>query len=103
MFLLGMIPQTFTLIAKAPFSPSVDRFLSPGWQARSRSTAARTKGDMARNRETFGAAIATLKQRGAILIFPEGLSQAEPVLMPLRTGAARILLSAETAANGASV
>ncbi|MCI0409083.1 MAG: hypothetical protein L0191_11080, partial [Acidobacteria bacterium] len=56
--------------------------------------------DMARNREMFGAAIATLKQRGAILIFPEGLSQAEPVLMPLRTGAARILLSAETEADG---
>jgi hypothetical protein len=35
---------------------------------------------------------AALDQGRAILIFPEGVSQPEPVLMPLRTGAARILL-----------
>jgi 1-acyl-sn-glycerol-3-phosphate acyltransferase len=48
----------------------------------------------------FGAAIATLREGGAILIFPEGLSQPEPALMPLRTGTARMLLSAETGEGG---
>ncbi|HLC06160.1 MAG TPA: 1-acyl-sn-glycerol-3-phosphate acyltransferase [Anaerolineales bacterium] len=101
MFLLGMIPRRLTPIAKAPLfrHPLIGSFLRlagaiPVHRRQDDGS------DMTRNREMFGAAIATLKQRGALLIFPEGLSQAEPVLMPLRTGAARILLSAETEANG---
>ena len=48
----------------------------------------------------FSAAIATLGLKGAILIFPEGVSHSEPTLMPLRTGAARMLLGAEALAGG---
>ena len=33
----------------------------------------------------------------AIVIFPEGVSQPEPTLKTLRTGAARLLLDAEAA------
>jgi glycerol-3-phosphate O-acyltransferase/dihydroxyacetone phosphate acyltransferase len=47
-----------------------------------------------RNAAMFRAATARLARGGAILIFPEGLSQPEPALMPLRTGAARMLLTA---------
>ncbi len=101
MFLLGMIPRRLTPIAKAPLfrHPLIGPFLRlagaiPVHRRQDEGS------DMARNREMFGAAIATLKQRGAVLIFPEGLSQAEPVLMPLRTGAARILLSTEADAEG---
>jgi glycerol-3-phosphate O-acyltransferase / dihydroxyacetone phosphate acyltransferase len=44
------------------------------------------------NRAMFGAARRALEQGEALLIFPEGKSQSEPALMPLRTGAARLLL-----------
>jgi glycerol-3-phosphate O-acyltransferase / dihydroxyacetone phosphate acyltransferase len=44
------------------------------------------------NEAMFGAARRALGRGEALLIFPEGLSQGEPVLMPLRTGTARLLL-----------
>jgi len=49
------------------------------------------------NAETFRAVSEALEHGGAILIFPEGVSQPEPALMALRTGAARMLLEAEAA------
>ena len=49
------------------------------------------------NAETFRAVSDALAGGGAILIFPEGVSQPEPTLMALRTGAARMLLEAEAA------
>jgi 1-acyl-sn-glycerol-3-phosphate acyltransferase len=49
------------------------------------------------NAETFRAVSEALAAGGAILIFPEGVSQPEPTLMALRTGAARMLLEAEAA------
>jgi glycerol-3-phosphate O-acyltransferase / dihydroxyacetone phosphate acyltransferase len=55
--------------------------------------------DMAGNALTFHAVSEALGRGGAILIFPEGVSQPEPALMTLRTGAARLLLEAE--ASGA--
>jgi hypothetical protein len=56
--------------------------------------------DPARNARLFAASTEALRAGDAILIFPEGVSQPEPVLMPLRTGAARILLAAEVDAVG---
>jgi glycerol-3-phosphate O-acyltransferase / dihydroxyacetone phosphate acyltransferase len=55
--------------------------------------------DMSGNLLTFRAVSEALARGGAILIFPEGVSQPEPTLMTLRTGAARLLLEAE--ASGA--
>jgi len=49
------------------------------------------------NVEMFHAVSDALAGGEAILIFPEGVSQPEPTLMTLRTGAARILLEAEAA------
>lgn len=43
---------------------------------------------------------ATVAQGGAILIFPEGISQEEPRLQPLKTGLARIALGAEAQTPG---
>jgi 1-acyl-sn-glycerol-3-phosphate acyltransferase len=54
-------------------------------------------GDPARNDTMFGAVAAALARDGAVLLFPEGRTQPEPVLLPLRTGAARMLLTAATA------
>ena len=59
--------------------------------------------DPRRNDAMFAAATAALGAGGLILIFPEGGSQPQPVLSPLRTGAARILLAAETAGAGVGV
>jgi 1-acyl-sn-glycerol-3-phosphate acyltransferase len=44
------------------------------------------------NRAMFSAARRALEHGEALLIFPEGKSQSEPALMPLRTGAARLVL-----------
>jgi glycerol-3-phosphate O-acyltransferase / dihydroxyacetone phosphate acyltransferase len=52
------------------------------------------RADMTQNRKTFAAARAILARGGSIGIFPEGRSHSEPQLMPFRTGAARIALSA---------
>jgi 1-acyl-sn-glycerol-3-phosphate acyltransferase len=46
------------------------------------------------NAAMFASAIAALRAGGALLIFPEGVSQPRPTLMPLRSGAARIVLAA---------
>jgi glycerol-3-phosphate O-acyltransferase / dihydroxyacetone phosphate acyltransferase len=53
--------------------------------------------DPSRNAGLFAATTATLRGGGAIAIFPEGRTQPEPVLLELRTGAARMLLAAEMA------
>lgn len=45
------------------------------------------------NEAMFGTARRALEAGDALLIFPEGVSQPEPAIMPLRTGAARLLLA----------
>lgn len=56
--------------------------------------------NMSRNTETFAAAHAELADQGAIALFPEGASHNEPALMPMKTGAARIVLEAEARYGG---
>lgn len=51
------------------------------------------------NDRTFDAAIGALHAGGAVQIYPEGQSHSEPSLAPLRTGAARIALLAESRAG----
>jgi len=96
--LLSSLPRRLVPVAKAPlFSyPLIGPFL--------RLTGAlpvhrRQEGgtDPARNAALFAASTEALRRGDAILIFPEGVSQPEPTLMPLRTGAARMLLAAEAA------
>lgn len=52
--------------------------------------------DMSRNADAFRAIHATLRSGEAISIFPEGSSETVPSLRPLKTGAARMALGAET-------
>lgn len=53
--------------------------------------------DVSKNSETFAAVDAALANGDAICIFPEGVSHSAGRLVPLRTGAARMALSAERA------
>ena len=57
--------------------------------------------DMSRNAEMFSAVDAALRAGDAVCIFPEGMSHSQGRLAELRTGAARIVLSAE--ATGTAV
>jgi 1-acyl-sn-glycerol-3-phosphate acyltransferase len=57
--------------------------------------------DTARNAETFAAVAAALAGGDAICLFPEGVSHSKGRLEPLRTGAARMALAAES--NGTAV
>jgi len=50
--------------------------------------------DPRRNARAFDALRDVLRRRGAVVIFPEGISHDNPSLAPLRTGAARIALEA---------
>jgi glycerol-3-phosphate O-acyltransferase / dihydroxyacetone phosphate acyltransferase len=54
---------------------------------------------MHRNEDTFRGAIDALSGGDAVQIYPEGRSHSEPGLAPLRTGAARIALGAESEAE----
>ncbi len=54
--------------------------------------------DPRKNDALFEATTRTLRSGGGIFIFPEGRTQPEPVLLELRTGAARMLLAARPAA-----
>ncbi|HEX7939141.1 MAG TPA: lysophospholipid acyltransferase family protein, partial [Gemmatimonadaceae bacterium] len=53
--------------------------------------------DVNRNVGSFDALIAALRNGGASMIHPEGITHDEPSLTPLRTGAARIALQARDA------
>jgi glycerol-3-phosphate O-acyltransferase / dihydroxyacetone phosphate acyltransferase len=57
-------------------------------------------GDSNRNEETFARCRDELAAGGVLALFPEGTSHSDPQLRPLKTGAARIALSAEAAHEG---
>jgi 1-acyl-sn-glycerol-3-phosphate acyltransferase len=96
--LLALVPRRLVSVAKAPLfsNPLIGPFLRLGGAL---PVHRRQEGgtDPARNAALFRASTDTLGRGEAILIFPEGVSQPEPTLMPLRTGAARMLLAAEAA------
>jgi len=95
MLLLAAVPRALVPLAKAPLfrNPIIGPFLKlAGAIPVTRRQDAR--GAAMDNESMFRATGRTLGEGGAILIFPEGVSQPEPALMPLRTGAARILLGA---------
>lgn len=99
--LLSVLPRRLVSVAKAPLfsNPLIGPFLRligalPVHRRQEGGT------DPARNDRLFTASTATLRGGDAILIFPEGVSQPEPTLMPLRTGAARMLLAAEADSVG---
>src|SRR5687768_14569667 len=106
MLLLAAVRRPLVPLAKASLfrHPVVAPFL---WAAGAiavhrREDAGESVGRSAaqRNADLFARSIAALRSGRSIGIFPEGHSQPEPVLLPLRTGTARLLLAAETAPAG---
>jgi glycerol-3-phosphate O-acyltransferase / dihydroxyacetone phosphate acyltransferase len=101
MLVTAAFPRPITVLANAPLfrHPLIGPFL---WLVGGVPVHRRLESgdDPAKNVAMFATAIAALRRGGAILIFPEGRTQPRPTLLPLRTGAARILLGAESAAEG---
>jgi glycerol-3-phosphate O-acyltransferase / dihydroxyacetone phosphate acyltransferase len=56
--------------------------------------------DVSRNDESFARCRAELAAGGVLALFPEGVSHSDPEMRPLKTGAARIALSAEAEHDG---
>jgi 1-acyl-sn-glycerol-3-phosphate acyltransferase len=97
MLIVASTPRRVTPLAKAPLfrHPLVGPFLKLVGAV---PVHRRVDGaDPRRNAEMFASATAALRAGEALLIFPEGVSQPRPMLMPLRTGAARIVLAAAAA------
>ena len=101
LLLLATIPRTLRPVAKAPLfrHPLVGPFLrlAGALPVHRRQDPGSRPGD---NVAMFTAAASVLGAGEAILIFPEGVSQPEPVLMPLRTGVARMVLGTEGDGDG---
>jgi len=80
-----------------------------GWLLRSLGVAPLYRRDddpsqLSKNTETFDAIAKLLHQGGAVMLFPEGVSMGERALQPIKTGAARMALQAESQAQfGAEV
>lgn len=96
-FLLCLAPRRVSFLAKAPlFRMPVIGYLVRAMEALPVYRKQDEGEDTSKNRETFEMARALLKRGGTIAICPEGVSHSEPRLRPLKTGAARIALSAES-------
>ena len=97
MLVLGKCPRRVTVLANAPLfrHPLIGPFLRT-IGAVPVHRRAEAGDDPRKNDAMFATVITALRAGGAILIFPEGRTQPRPTLLPLRTGAARILLGAET-------
>jgi len=104
MLLVARLPRRIRTLANAPLfgHPLIGPFLRllGALPVHRRQEAGM---DPARNTALFAATTATLRGGGAIAIFPEGRTQPEPVLLELRTGAARMVLAAEEGAAQPSV
>src|SRR2546428_11205733 len=100
MLIIATVPRAVTALANAPLfrHPLVGPLLRMlGAVPVNRRLEA---GDDPRQNEAmFAAAIEALRAGDVILIFPEGRTQPQPILLPLRTGAARLALGAERAAG----
>ena len=102
MLIVASVPRPVMVLANAPLfrHPLLGPFLKMmgGVPVNRRAEAG---DDPRKNEAMFAAAIGALRTGGVLLIFPEGRTQPQPTLLPVHTGAARILLGAETAEAGA--
>jgi glycerol-3-phosphate O-acyltransferase/dihydroxyacetone phosphate acyltransferase len=104
LLILGTLPVTPRFLAKHTLfrNPLIAPFLRlagvlPVYRPRDSS------GAQDANREVFARCRELLATGGSIALFPEGTSHSEPALVPLRTGAARIVLETEAEFPGLGV
>ena len=71
----------------------------PVYRAKETGAGARAA-DVSRNEESFALCRQALARGEALALFPEGTSHSDPQLRPLKTGAARIALSAQQSNDG---
>lgn len=97
MLVMATFPRRITVLANAPLfrHPLIGPFLR-AVGALPVNRRAEAGDDPRKNDALFATVWEHLRAGGAILIFPEGRTQPRPTLLPLRTGAARLLLGAET-------
>ena len=101
MVIVAVSPRPVTVLANAPLfrhlliGPFLRMMGAVPVQRR-----AEAGDDPRKNDAMFAAAIGALRRGGMVLIFPEGRTQPQPTLLPLRTGAARMMLGAVAAAEG---
>ena len=95
MLIVAVFPRPVTVLANAPLfrHPLIGPFLRM-MGAVPVQRRAEAGDDPRKNDAMFASAIGALRGGGAVLIFPEGRTQPQPVLLPLRTGAARMVLGA---------
>jgi glycerol-3-phosphate O-acyltransferase/dihydroxyacetone phosphate acyltransferase len=94
LFILCLSPRPVTFLAKAPlFSTFLVKHFVRAFEC---LPVYRTQDgdDPSKNRASIEASIALLGSGKALALFPEGTSHSKPRLEPLKTGAARIALSA---------
>lgn len=97
-----VVPRRVTMTAKAtlldnPFIGLLFRLVGVVPLRRASDEKERAAGpgiDRARNSGAFHEILTTLEKNGVVLIFPEGKSHNEPGLEPLKSGLARLALSA---------
>lgn len=98
MLLLAVVPRRLRTLAKAQLfqHPLIGPFLKllGALPVHRRQEAGN---DPRKNDALFDETTRTLRHGGGIIIFPEGRTQPEPVLLELRTGTARMLLAAQPA------
>src|SRR6185369_3350021 len=101
MLIVAVFPRPVTVLANAPLfrHPLIGPFLRM-MGAVPVQRRAEAGDDPRKNEAMFAAAIGALRRGGAVLIFPEGRTQPQPTLLPLRTGAARMMLGAVAAGDG---
>ncbi|PYP99263.1 MAG: hypothetical protein DMF82_25350 [Acidobacteria bacterium] len=104
MVIVAVLPRPVMVLANAPLfrHPLIGPFLRL-MGALPVQRRAEAGDDPRKNDAMFAAAIGALRRGGVILIFPEGRTQPQPMLLPLRTGAARMMLGAVTAGEGEPV
>lgn len=94
LFILCLSPRPVTFLAKAPlFSTFLVKHFVRAFECLP-VYRAQDGDDPSKNRASIEASIALLGSGKALALFPEGTSHSKPRLEPLKTGAARIALSA---------
>lgn len=94
LFIVCRSPRPVTFLAKAPlFSTFLIKHFVRGFECLP-VYRKQDGNDPKQNRASIEASIALLASGKALALFPEGISHSRPELAPLKTGAARIALSA---------